>query len=94
MAKYTILQRDHLTRAEVEEATIKHLQLCGYVVRDEIEASSSQEALDQYQLTAKVEQKAPVVPKKYRKFLWLGLVCAVLWFCYVIFGLLPLAFPD
>ncbi|MBM6550797.1 hypothetical protein [Marinomonas ostreistagni] len=95
MTKYTVLQRDHLTRAESEADKIEQLTSCGYRVCKEVEADSAEAALAQYQAEpTPAAPESPAIPQKYRKFLWLGLVCAVLWFLFVIFGLLPLAFPD
>ena len=98
MAIYTLLQRDQFIRAAQEADEIKQLQMCGYTICGEQEASNADEAVVIYEqntpLEMRQEQKTPVVPPKYRKFLWFGGVCLVLWICFLIFGLLPLAYPS
>lgn len=92
MPQFTILQREHLVRAESDAATIDQFKLCGYIERGVLDALNSEEAMSQYQASDLARENPKAVSPVLRKVLWFGGIMAVLWFAFLIFGLLPLAF--
>lgn len=98
MATYTLLQRDHLLRAACETDKIQQLKMCGYSVCGEQEAESEDDAVTLFEQRVPAEKRmgpqGTFIPPLYRKLLWFGGCCLVLWLGFLIFGLLPLAFVD
>lgn len=92
MPTYTVLKREHLIRAEQDAEVIQQLTLCGYVNVGPMEADNADQAVAKFR-EANPEKKA----KKALGLRWMmgvGGVFAVVWFIYLIFFLLPIAFQD
>lgn len=90
MPTYTVLQRNDQIRAEQESDVIKQLGLCGYVESGQLEAETPEQAVSQFQENM-TEERSPK-PLGLRWLMWVGSVAAVVWFTYLIFFLLPMAF--
>ncbi|ADZ92642.1 hypothetical protein [Marinomonas mediterranea] len=92
MQTYTVLKREHITRAETVKEDVQHLKICGYVEKTTVEANSPEEAVEHFLAHYNEDDEKPVRSRRRRIMLWLGSAIAVMWFSYLGFVLLPMAF--
>ncbi|TDO98056.1 hypothetical protein [Marinomonas balearica] len=92
MQTFTVLQREHLTRAEITKEDIERLKLCGYVEKASVSANTPDEAVENFLAQNISEETKPVKSKRLKFMLWLGGTIAAMWFSYLVFVLLPMAF--
>lgn len=94
MPAYTLLKRNDLIRAELDSETIERLTRCGYETTGQREADTAELAVEQFR-AQQGEPKKPEKPLGLRWMMWVGGSAALVWFTYLIFGLLlPFAFQS